>query len=186
MRQHVLTAVRQARQAPPEIRPHRQNRKARWQPKLAATIAAAAIGTAAVVAATALSIRLDKTEGQLSTAQAEARAISAVLSSPDARILARPTAAGGTTAVVVSAHRHAVVVTTGGLPRLADGKVYQLWLIGPPGTRSAGLLPEAVSGHAGPVLATGLDPGDKLGITVEPAGGTRQPTTTPILVLALP
>jgi hypothetical protein len=36
------------------------------------------------------------------------------------------------------------------------------------------------------VLASGLVHGDKLGLTVEPAPGSAQPTTTPILDLALP
>jgi hypothetical protein len=35
------------------------------------------------------------------------------------------------------------------------------------------------------VLATGLSPGDELGLTVEPAGGSAKPTTTPILVIPL-
>jgi anti-sigma-K factor RskA len=36
------------------------------------------------------------------------------------------------------------------------------------------------------VLATGVVKGDTLGLTVEPAGGSAQPTTTPILALPLP
>ena len=48
----------------------------------------------------------------------------------------------------------------------------------PSGARSAGLM-------AGPstVLAAAVVPGDRIGITVEPAGGTSKPTTTPVAVL---
>ena len=35
-------------------------------------------------------------------------------------------------------------------------------------------------------VAAGIVKGDKLGLTVEPAPGTKQPTTTPILALPLP
>jgi hypothetical protein len=35
------------------------------------------------------------------------------------------------------------------------------------------------------VLASGLTVGDKVGVTVEPAGGSSSPTTTPIVVLTL-
>jgi hypothetical protein len=44
--------------------------------------------------------------------------------------------------------------------------------------RSAGLM-------AGPgtVLASAVVPEDRIGITVEPAGGTSKPTTTPVAVL---
>jgi len=64
--------------------------------------------------------------------------------------------------------------------------VYQLWLIGKTTTTSAGLLPAATDGRTPPVLATGVVKGDTLGLTVEPAPGSAQPTTTPILALPLP
>ena len=69
--------------------------------------------------------------------------------------------------------------------------MYELWLIGPStaqatAIRRAGLLPAAEAGLTAPVLASGLVAGDKLGMTVEPAGGSNQPTTTPILLLSLP
>jgi anti-sigma-K factor RskA len=95
------------------------------------------------------------------------------------------------TTVVLSAGRRELVVSTSGLASLPTGKVYQLWLIGPSAAqatavRPAGLLPLAESGLTVPVLASGLVAGDKLGMTVEPAGGSSQPTTTPILLLSLP
>jgi anti-sigma-K factor RskA len=101
-----------------------------------------------------------------------------------------PTSLGGRTTVVLSAELRELVVSTSGLPVLTSGKVYQLWLIGPSQTaatavRSAGLLPAATSGLTAPYLASGLVGGDKLGITVEPAGGTKQPTTTPIVLLPI-
>ena len=64
--------------------------------------------------------------------------------------------------------------------------MYQLWLIGKTKTTSAGLLPPAQAGQTPPVLASGVVKGDTLGLTVEPAGGSAQPTTTPILALPLP
>jgi anti-sigma-K factor RskA len=48
---------------------------------------------------------------------------------------------------------------------------------------SAGLLTVTSSGATAPALADGVLPGDRLGITVEPAGGTPQPTTTPVVVM---
>jgi hypothetical protein len=36
------------------------------------------------------------------------------------------------------------------------------------------------------VLASGLQAGDQTGMTVEPAGGAKSPTTKPILVMSLP
>jgi anti-sigma-K factor RskA len=60
-------------------------------------------------------------------------------------------------------------------------ETYQLWVIGPDGARSAGLL--SGTGRAGPVLAPDVAPGDRIGITVEPAGGTSGPTTTPVIAV---
>jgi anti-sigma-K factor RskA len=72
------------------------------------------------------------------------------------------------------------------VPALPSTKVYQLWLIGPDMTRSAGLLPAAQAGRTEPVLATGIRSGDRLGITVEPGGGTTQPSTAPLLDMTMP
>jgi hypothetical protein len=33
------------------------------------------------------------------------------------------------------------------------------------------------------LLASAVHSGDRIGITVEPAGGTKQPTTTPVAVI---
>ena len=35
------------------------------------------------------------------------------------------------------------------------------------------------------MLAAGLVTGDSVGVTVEPAGGTSRPTTSPIVVMSL-
>ena len=114
-------------------------------------------------------------------------AISSVLGASDARSMTVATDAGGTVTAVVSWDKREAVVTTAGLASLPSLKVYQLWVMGPAGTteaRSAGLLSR--TGHAGPVLAAALRPGDRLGITVEPAGGTAAPTTSPVVVMPLP
>jgi anti-sigma factor RsiW len=180
MRERVLAAVRRTRQLPPEV----EHQARSWRPRVVPVLAA--VGAVAIVVACVLAIRLDTTQRQLSAAQARAQAINSVLTAPDARFLSARTATGGLATVVVSASRRDLAVAVADLRPLPDGEVYQLWLIGPPRTRSAGLLPAAVSGRAGPVLATGLAPGDKLGMTIEPAGGTTQPTTSPLMVLPLP
>jgi hypothetical protein len=47
------------------------------------------------------------------------------------------------------------------------------------------MLPDPQHGRTGPVTVTGLAPASRLGLSIEPAGGSRHPTTTMILVLAL-
>ncbi len=99
--------------------------------------------------------------------------------------MTQATAAGGTATVVVSRAEQKVIFTTAGLPALPPAKVYELWLIGPPEIREAGLLPSPSAGKTAPLLASGLVAGDKVGVTIEPAGGTSRPTTPPILVMSL-
>jgi hypothetical protein len=203
LRERVITAVGHVRQLPPEVSSHARSRRVPswwsripwmiWLPRLSTVTAVVAVMVAVVlgVAQSNTEHRLNQARSQFNQVQAQDQAIAAVLAAPDVRSVAGPTSAGGTTTVMLSAALRKLVVSTSGLPALTDGKVYQLWLIGPDLTkatviRSAGLLPLAALGRTSPVLASGLVAGDKLAMTVEPAGGTKQPTTTPILQLTLP
>jgi anti-sigma-K factor RskA len=145
-------------------------------PRLAGTLAAAAV----VVVAT-LGINQAVTRHQPGGARTASAVISRVVTAPDARIETERTSAGGTVTVVASADQQAAVVSARGLRSLPPAQTYQLWVIGPHGARSAGLL--SGTGRAGPVLASGVEPGDRIGITVEPAGGTSSPTTTPVIAV---
>jgi anti-sigma-K factor RskA len=175
----VLAGAARTRQHPPltDDRPAAEPRLVR-RPRLAMGLAA--VATVLVVV---LAVALVLQRRQLDTERAQQRAIAAVLAAPGARILTGPASVGGTATVVVAARLHELVFTSARMPVLASTKVYQLWLIGPSGATSAGLLPEASQGRTAPVLASGLVPGDEVGVTVEPAGGTRQPTTKPVVLI---
>ncbi|MGH3189706.1 MAG: anti-sigma factor [Streptosporangiaceae bacterium] len=121
------------------------------------------------------------TQHRLDSARASGAAIARILGASDARIETMATTKGGTVSVVVSDQQRGAVVSTTGMTALPTGRVYQLWVIDASGARSAGLLQAA--GQTGAVLASGVLPGDRIGITVEPSGGTSRPTTTPIVIL---
>jgi anti-sigma-K factor RskA len=185
LRDQVLAAAARTRQLPPEIRTHARQRRTGtrvpWVPWLSGVVA-----TASVVVAVLFGLAQAHTQDELDQVRAENQAISLLLSAPKAKLLTYPVTHGGTATVVLAADRHELAVVTTGLPALPAGKVYQLWLIGKPAITSAGLLPPATDGRTPPVLATGVVKGDALGLTVEPAGGSAQPTTKPILALPLP
>jgi Anti-sigma-K factor rskA len=182
LRDRVLAAAARTRQLPPEVTTHVRPRRTRsWVPWLSGVVA-----TASIVVAVLFGLAQAHTQDQLNQVRAENRAISLLLSSPQVTLLSKATAKGGVATVVLSAARHQLAVVTNGLPALPPGQVYQLWLIGKTKITSAGLLPPAKAGQTPPVLATGVVKGDTLGLTVEPAPGSAQPTTKPILALPLP
>jgi anti-sigma factor RsiW len=166
MEQHVLAATYRTRQLPPLPAPGR----VLHFPRRLAILAAAA----SVAAAVALGITQLTAQHQLD--QAQATSIARVVTAPDAHVdTAR--AAGGNVTVVTSAALHEAVVSTSGMASLPSGRVYQVWVMSPSGARSAGLM------HGSSLLASAVRPGDQIGITVEPAGGTTRPTTTPVAVV---
>jgi anti-sigma-K factor RskA len=83
--------------------------------------------------------------------------------------------------VVYSSKLGGAVITTTGLSALPAGRVYQAWVMSPSGVLSAGLI----TGLTSQLLASGVRSGDRIGITVEPAGGTSRPTTKAVLVMPL-
>ena len=68
---------------------------------------------------------------------------------------------------------------TSGLHLLDDQHVYQLWSINGGAPTSAGVLDDPGTGASMDLPATG----SQVAITVEPAGGSDQPTTEPIVVV---
>jgi hypothetical protein len=192
MRERVMAAVATTRQVPAGDDHARHARPAQRSRPL--TRLAMAGGVLAVVVAVILAIALVNTQHQLnqanhqlSQAQAQLEAITAVQTATDAKVITKRTAVGGIVTVTSSASKRQMVLTTAGLPPLAAGKVYQLWLIGHPPNkiRSEGLLAPVHNGRTGPVLISGVLAGDIFGVTVEPAGGTIQPTVTPIVGIPL-
>ena len=171
MEQRVLAATYRTRQLPP---PPPERLHHRRIPRRMAAFAAAA----SVAAAVALGITQVSTQHRLESTQASDAAISRVVTAPDARIETTRTSAGGSVTVVASAALREAVITSTGMVSPPAGRVYQAWVMSPSGARSAGLMADRST-----LLASAVLPGDRIGITVEPAGGTSKPTTTPVAVL---
>jgi anti-sigma-K factor RskA len=73
-----------------------------------------------------------------------------------------------------------------GLTALPAGKVYQAWFIRPgaPPTPAPTFVPDA-RGDASVALPVGPEKGLTIAVTVEPAGGSRAPTTKPFFVASI-
>lgn len=112
-------------------------------------------------------------------AEAQAALLGDVLADPGA-VLLRGEVAGGGEAVAVLTSERALLVADG-LADVDADRTYQLWAMRDGVPVPSGLL-DVTDGRV-QALATEYRAGDGLAVSVEPAGGSDQPTTDPVLVL---
>jgi hypothetical protein len=189
LRERVLAHAARTRQLPPLVpAPAGGGSMLRARP-LGMPVArrmAVALASVGMLATLAVGGFVIHNQHRLRAAEAHSRAIATVLNAPDATMMSGRARNGGTATVVMSHADGALVLTTARLPALPAGERYEVWLMGPRGVRTAGLLPAPHLGMTPPVIVSGLGASDKVGLTVEPAGGSSKPTTAPILMLDLP
>jgi anti-sigma-K factor RskA len=200
LREQTLRAAERIRQLPPlvaaEPAAQRATRRRAWaglwrtsrralagRPSLArlAAVAAAALAVTAIV----LGVHLTVMQSRITAMEQRDSAIAAILGSHDATTLTAQVRTGGMATVVMSHRARLLVFTATGLRKLPASKAYELWLMRPAGARAAGMLPPDHHGMSGPVVVSKLAPGDMLGLTIEPSAGTGQPTSAPVVMVAL-
>jgi anti-sigma-K factor RskA len=183
LKERVMAGTAATRQEPPVVEGARRLSRIRSGLSMARPRRLAAVVVVAIVVVVA--VGLAGTRRQLDQARNTSQQVAAVLTAGDARMMTGRVAGGGTATVVMSHSRDALVFTAAGLPLLSGSQGYELWLIGPAGERPAGMLHPGSHGMTGPVVATGLRPGDHLALTIEPGDGTRRPTTRMMLDVTL-
>jgi len=178
LRDRVLSAVQHTRQVPPST-PATSTATPRWRtwPRL---VSAAAV-LILIVGAGILTV--GRTIGERVGPPGQNQ-LAAVIGAPDARTTSVGLRGGGTMTVVISRRLHRAVVLRQDLPRIPASRAYQLWLVDPDGkARSARVLISArAATSAGARLVRGMQPGDQIAITREPAGGSQQPSMAPLAV----
>lgn len=106
-----------------------------------------------------------------------------LLGAPDVRTITAAAAGGGSGTVVVSRASNRALFVANRMPQLPDNKVYELWTITrtpvPAGTFTSGGSSSLVTLPQAALAAK------TIAVTVEPNGGSEQPTTTPIMALSL-
>ncbi|KOG55550.1 hypothetical protein ADK75_10765 [Streptomyces virginiae] len=185
MRQMVLERIDGVRQLParapllPSVRfTTRLPRRAGAFVVAASIVAAAGFGGVAIWQHQ----QAEQARAQAQHAGRQVQDLTAVIAAPDARTTRGRTSTGALASVVSSAGLNQAVFLASGLPPAPAGRTYQLWFDDHGTMRPAGLT----TGD-GSVLMQG-DPGQALavGLTLEPAGGSPQPTTSPLVLLSLP
>ena len=178
------------RTRPLRTQPFRTRPLRTWQgrptPSRRLVMAASAVAAAAAVAAAVVfGVSSGGMRDQLSQAQARSQQVAAVLTARDATMMTGAVRGGGTVTIVMSHSMRELVFTAAALHALPASRGYELWLIGPAGDRAVIMLPPARHGMTGPVVASGLRPGDHLALTAEPASGAAHPAgrpTTPMML----
>ena len=183
LRGRVLAEIALTRQLPPQ---RGTVRRPRGVPGWTVNVLAAA-ATVLAVLALALGVlawqatqRADDLAAEAARLAAEAQRVAAVLAAPDAQNAAAEVEGGGQASVVASETRGEVVLITDDLPELTADQTYQLWLIAPEEITSGGVVDVPDSGDVTYLTAGDLGGVTTIALSVEPAGGSDQPTTTPV------
>lgn len=152
----------------------RMVRRARAQSRALLAVAAALLVVAGTLGGVAVveqrqSARLEQASSQMA----------AVIGAPDARLLEGEGPGSSGAQVVVSATEGKAVFVARDMPAPSD-RALQLWVIKDGTFRSVGLI----DGEK-PLIADGVDGFSDLGVTIEPDGGSEQPTSAPVMKVSL-
>lgn len=159
----------------------------RWTQRLTAAAAAVLAVTVAGRSYTVANLteELAEVESANEQAQRTAEELSDLLAAPDTEMATAESLDGATGRVVASEQRGEAVFIADGLPAVPPGRTYQLWLIDETGPESAGLVAPNIDGRVTHLLAGDIAEAVAVGVTIEPDGGSAQPTTEPILAIEI-
>jgi anti-sigma-K factor RskA len=183
MRAQVLAKVAATPQLPPLAEERREapaalTARSRWRTPLARLGAVAA--AIAIIVGLGFTIRVGI---QAQADMATASQVNEIQAADDYQRESVDISGGGTATLVwsVSLQRSALIVD--GLKGLPAGSTYELWYIDAAGATPAGTFDVGDDGKRTVVLAGDMGAGDRIGVTIEPAGGSDIPSTDPIIVV---
>jgi len=113
----------------------------------------------------------------------QAASLAEINAAADSQRASTETAGGQEATLVWSGELGLSAIIVEDLPALGDDEDYQLWYIGEGGPVAAGTFDSDGSGTVWRVLDGTMSAGDAVGVTVEPAGGSDQPTSDPIVAI---
>ncbi|SEN39589.1 anti-sigma factor [Cryobacterium sp. TMT1-3] len=151
--------------------------QARWFKRPAQFMLAAAAAAALFVGGTFLGQTLNGNQFE----SQQAASLAQINAADDSQRAATTTADGQEATLVWSNKLGISALLVDNLPVLPSDQDYQLWYINGEGAVSAGTFDSSGDGTAWRVLDGTMHAGDQVGVTVEPNGGSDQPTTNPIV-----
>ncbi|PPK64333.1 anti-sigma factor [Actinokineospora auranticolor] len=180
LKARVMAGIAEVRQLPP-VGPIPGPRNRRWPLRLTGVAAALLL-----VVSVSLGALLVRNQQQLDDERAQTKAVVALLSADDAKVLSRTGGTGVTGTVVVSRSLGQVMLMAANVPQAPSGKTYQVWLMEPDGTkpRSVGVMNPDSAGRMS-TLDTALGSAGMFGVSIEAAGGSSTPTDV-VMTMPLP
>jgi anti-sigma-K factor RskA len=115
--------------------------------------------------------------------EAQADKLAAISQAQDGKKVTTNVTGGGTATVMWSNDLKSAAVLVNGVKHLDSNKVYELWYIDKSGARAAGTFTVGSTNTTWNVLNGTFNAGDTIGVTVEPSGGSKTPTTTPVVAV---
>ncbi|MEO7122582.1 MAG: anti-sigma factor, partial [Lacisediminihabitans sp.] len=158
--------------------------QSRWYMRPVALLTAVAAAAALFVGGTFLGQNLGPRSDGNSALQAQASSLVELSAASDVQRASSVVAGGGKATLIWSLDLRRSAVLIDKLPALPAGKTYQLWYIDGSGAKPAGTFESSDGGMTWHVLDGKMTGGDTVGVTVEPDGGSAQPTTKPIVAIA--
>jgi anti-sigma-K factor RskA len=115
----------------------------------------------------------------------QAAGLAQIYAASDVQSVRSEVEGGGVATLVWSGELGRSAVVVDGLEPLPAGSVYEAWYINDAGAAPAGTF-DATGAHktSWHLLDGTMSSGDTVGVTVEPAGGSKTPTTAPIVAIA--
>lgn len=175
LRARVLAEIDVTRQEAPLLPPPRQESRGARLRSVAMSVAAAAV--IVIIGLTTVVARLDSRIERLEARSAE---VYSVLAAEDTRRVSVE-GAGGRIEVIASPSQDRALVIGHELPTIADDQVLELWIIDDGTARPAGLFRPTDSDRSVELMAFDLSGAEMLAVTIEPEGGSLQPTSEPIM-----
>ncbi|AVZ40632.1 MULTISPECIES: anti-sigma factor [unclassified Dietzia] len=112
--------------------------------------------------------------------------VASLLTAPDLEISRGQVGGTGSATVLASRSADMAVISMTGIPEPAEGRAYQLWLMGPDHDPiPAGTMESGEVGPSPSAELSGIRGSAQIGITEEPAGGSPAPTGDVLLALDL-
>lgn len=148
-------------------------KRRRWATVMLAAAAVAAVGLGAL----GVGVAMRPSASESTTDQ--------IFAAPDVRTVSGDIPGGGTATLVFSRERDSGVLVMNNVTPPKPGTVYQMWLVASDGPHSAGTMDAGAVTPSTTAVLPDLGSSRSLAFTIEPPGGSKEPTTPAFAELPL-